>query len=92
MFLHLTKHTAVQVAKDPLPAGCIKSMCTLGSNDEAQTLPDCLSLKKNSIRPTIKDTASQMTKTKMTETKDNYTILSNLQRILELASFSKVDN
>jgi hypothetical protein len=29
-----------------LAAGCIKSMCRLGSNDEAQTLSDCLSLKK----------------------------------------------
>ncbi len=43
MFLHLTKHTAVQVeGGHPLPAGCIKSMCSLGSNDEAQTSPDCL--------------------------------------------------
>jgi hypothetical protein len=44
---------------------------SLGSNEKAQTLPDCLSQKKNSI--TIKDTASQMTKTKMTEVKVNYT-------------------
>jgi hypothetical protein len=58
-----------------LAAGCIKSMCRLGSNDEAQTLSDCLSQKKNSI--TIKDTASQMTTTKMTEVKVNYTILRN---------------
>jgi hypothetical protein len=78
MFLHLTKHTAVQVeGGHPLPAGCIKSMLTLGSNDEAQTLPDSLSQKKkNTI--TIKDTASQMTKNKkMTEVQVNYTILRN---------------
>jgi hypothetical protein len=64
MFLHLTKHTAVQVeGGHPLPAGCIKSMLTLGSNDEAQTSPDCL-FKKKKKSITIKDTASQMTKTK----------------------------
>jgi hypothetical protein len=52
-------------------------MLTLGSNDEAQTLPDSLSQKKkNTI--TIKDTASQMTKNKkMTEVQVNYTILRN---------------
>jgi hypothetical protein len=79
MFLHLKKHTAVQVEEGhPLPAGCIKSMCTLGSNDEAQTLPDCLSKKKKKNSNYYQGhSVSNDKKQKMTEVKVNYTILRN---------------
>jgi hypothetical protein len=75
MFLHLTKQTAVQVTRGTPFTSWLHQIHVLGSNDEAQTLPDCIPQKKNSI--TIKGTATQMTKTKMTEVKVNYTILWN---------------
>jgi hypothetical protein len=46
MFLHLTKQTAVQVTRGTPFTSWLHQIHVLGRNDEAQTLPDCISQKK----------------------------------------------
>ena len=72
MFLHLMKHTRVQVAREtPFTSWLHQIHVYIGQQRQSSNFTRLSITKKNTI--TIKDTASQMTKTKMTEVKVNYT-------------------
>ena len=76
MFLHLTKHTRVQVARGtPFTSWQHQIHKYIGQQRRSSDFTKLFITKKNSI--TIKGIASQITKTKMTEVKVNYTILRN---------------